>query len=71
MKTLKIPNNIKMLRDDLLNVYTQQRNGEVTPQEIREVNNTARAVVASCKVQLEYAKLKGEKPSIMFLETNE
>jgi len=67
----KAPNNIKQLRDDLLKVYVAQRNGDVTPAEIRETNNTARAVVASCKVQLEYAKLKGEKPFVSFLETGE
>jgi hypothetical protein len=68
---MKAPSNIKQLRDDMLKVYTMQRNGEATPAEVREVNNTARTVVASCKVQLDYAKLKGEKPHVGFLETNE
>ena len=71
MKPLKAPSNIKQLRDDMLRVYTGLRNGEVTPSEVREVNNAARTVVASCKVQLEYAKLKGEKPAVLFLETDD
>lgn len=71
IKPLKAPSNIKQLRDDMLRIYAQQRNGEVTPSEVREINNTARGVIASCKVQLDYAKLKGEKPSVMFLETDD
>jgi hypothetical protein len=71
MKPLKAPSNIMMLRNDMLQVYAQIRNGESTPAEARELVNMSRAIVSSCKIQNEYARLKGEKPSIMFLETNE
>lgn len=66
---MKAPSNIKQLRDDLLKVYVDLRNGDVTSQEIKETTNTAKAVIASCKVELFYAKLKGEKPFVKFLET--
>ena len=65
---MKAPSNIKQLRDDLLKVYSDLRNGVKTPQEVKEVNNTARAIISSCKVQLMYSKQIGEKPEITFLE---
>lgn len=68
---MRPPKNIKQLRDDLLLVYTKQRNGEVTPAEVRETNNTARTIVSSCKVQLEYSRLKGEPPHVSFLDVQE
>jgi hypothetical protein len=64
----KAPNNIKQLRDDLLKVYADLRSGRKTAQEVKEVNNTARAVISSCKVQLMYSKQTGAVPSIAFLE---
>lgn len=71
MKSLKVPTNIKQLRDDMLQVYAKVRSGDSAPSEAREITNVARVVVASCKAQLDYAKLKGETPRISFLETGE
>jgi hypothetical protein len=65
---MKPPSNIKQLRDDLLKVYADLRSGSKTPQEVKEVNNTARAVISSCKVQLMYSKQTGTVPEIPFLE---
>ncbi len=63
MKTMKITD----LRDDLLKVYEDLRSGKLEPREVKELNNTAGKVIASAKVQLEYASLRGEKPEIDFL----
>ena len=63
MKTMKITD----LRDDLLKVYADLRSGKLEPREVKELNNTAGKVIASAKVQLEYAGLRGEKPEIDFL----
>ena len=60
--------NIKELRDDLLSVYAGLRKGTTTASEAKEATNTAGIVISSCKVQMEYSKLKGEKPDVEFLE---
>ena len=66
---MKKINNIKELRDDLLKVYAGLRTGKTTASEAKEATNTAGKVISSCKVQMEYSKLKGEKPEVEFLET--
>ena len=58
---------ITSLRDDLLKVYEELRGGSLEPKHAKEINNTAGKVIASAKVQLEYANLRGETPTIEFL----
>lgn len=61
-------NNITELRDELLRVFDELRNGKMKPPMAKEINNTAGKIIGSCKVQLELHKLTGSKPSIKFLE---
>ena len=58
---------ITSLRDDLLKVYEELRSGSLETKHAKEINNTAGKVIASAKVQLEYASLRGETPTIEFL----
>lgn len=60
--------NIKQLRDDLLNVYQDLRKGEISTSEVKEAVNAAGKIVSTCKVQLDYAKLRGDVPEIPFLD---
>lgn len=61
--------NITELRDDLLSVYEDLRNGKISPKDTKEINNTAGKIIASAKVQLEYSSLRNEMPDIDFLKT--
>lgn len=61
--------NIVELRSDLLDVFAGLRDRTMERREAVEINNTAGKIIASAKVQLEYAKLTGEKPDIEFLNT--
>lgn len=60
--------NATELRKDLLTVYDQLRAGKIQPKDAKEINNTAGKIIASAKVQLEYAQLRDEKPEIDFLK---
>jgi hypothetical protein len=59
---------ITELRTDLLKVYKELRSGELEAKDAKQINNTAGKVIASAKVQLEYAVSRGEKPDIDFLQ---
>lgn len=60
-------NNITELRDDMLKVYESLRNGSIKKSEADALANVAGKVLAGCKVQLEYAAMRGEKPNIAFI----
>lgn len=60
--------SITELRDDLLKVYDCLRAGTIESKDAKEINNTAGKVIASAKVQLEYAAVRNEKPEIEFLK---
>jgi len=60
--------NITDLRNDLLAVYKGLRTGEVATAEAKEASNAAGKVLSSCKVQMEYAKMRGEVPDIDFIK---
>jgi len=61
--------NVTELRDELAKVFAELKSGAIKPKEAAELNNTAGKMINSAKVELEYYALKGEKPSIEFLET--
>ena len=60
--------NITDIRNDLLEVYKGLRKGDVSTSEAKEAVNAAGKVFASCKVQMEYAKMRGEVPIIPFIK---
>lgn len=55
------------IRNDLVNVFNRLRDGTMEAKEAVEINNTAGKIIASAKVQLAYAALRGEQPDIPFL----
>ncbi len=59
--------NNTTLRTDLLNVYEELRNKSIEPKLAKELNNTAGKIMASVKIQITYAVLRGEKPDVDFL----
>lgn len=59
---------INELRDELLCVFDSLKSGETDVKVAAEMNNTAGKIIGTVKVELEYAELKKEAPSIAFLE---
>ncbi len=55
------------LRNELITVFKQLKSGELTPAVATELNNAAGKIIATTKVQLDYAAQREEKPSIAFL----
>jgi hypothetical protein len=61
-------NNITELREQLAEVFTELRNGEIEAKNVSELANLAGKMINSAKVQLEYHALRGVQPSIPFLD---
>lgn len=55
------------LRAELAKVFAQLKAGEIKPSEAAELANLAGKMIASAKVQVEYAALRKESPVIAFL----
>ncbi len=62
--------NIKELRENLTQLYTDLKTGEFKGSDAKEMNNCAGKIINSIKVQLEYSSLRKEKPEIKFLEVD-
>jgi hypothetical protein len=60
--------SITELNKHLTDLYTALKDGTVDVKTAAEMNNTAGKIINVQKVQLEYAALRDEKPSIEFLE---
>jgi adhesin HecA-like repeat protein len=61
--------NITNIRDSLIEVFDKLRDGDMDLKQAAEINNTAGKIINTAKVQLAYAALRGEQPSIPFLNT--
>ena len=61
--------NITDIRDSLIEVFDKLRDGDMDLKQAAEINNTAGKIINTTKVQLAYAALRGEQPSIPFLDT--
>ena len=59
--------NIKDLRDDLLTKYETAKD-EKDKKDLSVYTATASAVIRSCKVELDYNKVKDNNKKIEFLE---
>ena len=59
--------NIEQLRDQLLDAYDWVKTDPRRTNQVKEMANAAGKVIASLKVELEYAALRGNKPLIQFL----
>jgi hypothetical protein len=61
--------NIKDLRESLVDNYEKLKNNEMELKMAKELANTAGKVLNSLKVELEYQALTGNKKIIKFLES--
>lgn len=59
--------NITELNKHLTDLYQALRDGTIDVKTAAEMNNTAGKIINVQKVQLEYAELRSEAPSIPFL----
>jgi len=66
MKTVKIT-TITGLRKELMIAFEGLRDGSLEPKIAKEMNNASGKIISTAKIQLEYANLRGKKPSIPFL----
>ena len=64
-------NNIKTLRNDLMQVFADLRSGEIEVKVAAEMNNTAGKIINTIRAELEYAELRKTSPDIAFLNTEE
>lgn len=60
-------NTASELRAELAQVFNQLKSGEIKPSEAAELANLAGKMIASAKVQVEYAALRKDVPEISFL----
>ncbi|MCK5600301.1 hypothetical protein KAR91_00350 [Candidatus Pacearchaeota archaeon] len=63
--------NIKDLRNDLIDVYEQLRNGKIGLREAKERANLAGKVLSSAKLQMEYNVYTKSSKRIKFLDSDE
>jgi hypothetical protein len=61
------PKNIEELREHLLSAFEWVKTDPRRSNQVKEMSNAAGKVLASVKLQMEYAFLKGEEPDIPFL----
>ena len=62
--------NIKTMRDDLIQTFNKLKDGEIGLSEAKELANVAGKVFSSAKLQLEYNKYAQSKKSIEFLDSD-
>ena len=60
--------NIKQLRDDLLQSFQELRARRLDPKEAKEITNMAGKIIMSSKVELDYNKYMDNNRVIDFLE---
>ncbi len=62
------PNTMGELRDELLNLFTDLRNGSIDLKEAVELNNTAGKIINSFKGEMDYWALLKKTPNTDFIE---
>ena len=63
--------NIKQLRDSLLQNYEQTKAGNMEKTTCKELANTAGKIINTVRLELDYMAFCGVKKDISFLETGE
>ena len=59
---------MKELRNALCEVFASLKSGKIKSKDATEMNNTAGKIINSTRAQLEYHKLRKDKPEIDFLK---
>ena len=62
MSEQKVSKNINDLREILSEEIDKLRQGKTTPASINAITNATGKIFSSIKLELEYAKILGEKP---------
>lgn len=60
--------NITELREEMIKVFEDLRDEKIATGDAKELSNACGKVIASVKVQLEYANMRKEIPDIEFLK---
>ena len=60
--------NIKDLRDEVLEIMTRLKDGRTSATKAKEMANLAGKAINSAKIQIEYEVMRGTKGKISFLE---
>lgn len=63
--------NATELRNSLSEAFDELRAGNIEPKVASELANIAGKMISSAKVQVEYYTIRGEKPKIAFLTSND
>ena len=63
--------NVKTLRDELINTFEQLKRGEIGISEAKQLANVSGKIFYSAKLQLEYNQFAQSKNRIVFLESPE
>lgn len=59
------------LREQLAQEFSKSSNGESTPSVANACANLAGKMMSSLKIEIEYCKMRGEKPEIKFFKQGE
>lgn len=62
------PTSTNELRAILCDTIAKVRNQEITPDAAQAIANTSGKIIASLRVELEYRRMRGEVPSMTFIE---
>ncbi len=62
--------NAEQMTADIQEVYAQLKTGQIKHKEAAELNNCIGKMIGLAKVQLEYHKLRKEKPTMAFFADN-
>ena len=63
--------NLNELRNNLSEVFTDLREGEIDAKTTKELANVAGKIINTAKVQLEYYAMRKETPTITFIANDE
>lgn len=67
MSKQTVSKNINDLREILSEEIDKLREGKTTPANINAITNATGKIFSSIKLEMEYAKMLGEKPEILFI----
>ncbi|MCZ2339243.1 MAG: hypothetical protein LC127_13840 [Chitinophagales bacterium] len=63
-------NNVKELRDELINSFNDLKSGKIKAKDAKELTNISGKILMSAKIELDYNKYLDRKEVIDFLEVN-
>ena len=68
---MNTPTNTTELRAVLCDTIAAVRSKEITPDAAEAVSNASGKIISSLRVELEYRKMRGEVPTLPFLEQSD